>query len=282
MIDPVRLARSRTASYAARLPSTLRFRLALFLRKISTPFSAAGKSSLPIENPKRNDFYLLKDRNNSILYDIEMKNYLLFGDSNTWGYRPASDGERFPFAQRIGGVLQNRLGDSARVIEEALNGRMAHWEDPLNPNKNGAKQLPIILETHRPIDFISIMLGTNDLKRYLNLNPIDSAMGVSHLIDTIRESQCGRNGVTPEILVIAPPQYVDTNQPFGRLFEGAVEKSKCFPSAYKEIANAQGVHFLDASKSATPPASGDGVHIDEIGSTAIGNAIANLIQENFK
>ncbi len=123
-----------------------------------------------------------------------MKNYLLFGDSNTWGYRPATDGERFPFDQRIAGVLQQRLGNSIRVIEEALNGRMTHWEDPLNPDKNGA------------------------------------------------------------------------------------EKSKHFPEAYKEIADRQGVHFLDASELTAPPANGDGVHIDETGAAAIGNGIADFIQ----
>ncbi len=131
-----------------------------------------------------------------------MKNYLLFGDSNTWGYVPASDGDRFPFENRISGVLQKRLGSSIRVIEEALNGRMTHWDDPLKPDKNGAKQLPVILDTHRPLDLISIMLGTNDLKHYMRLDPIDSAMGISQLIDTIRESKCGRDGNCPEILAI--------------------------------------------------------------------------------
>ena len=164
------------------------------------------------------------------------------------------------------------------MIEEALNGRMTHWEDPLNPDKNGAKQLPIILDTHRPLDLVSIMLGTTDLKHYMNLDPIDSAMGVSQLIDTVRECQCGRNGAMPEILVIAPPPYVDTDQPFGRLFENGAEKSKHFPEAYKEIADRQGVHFLDASKLTAPPANGDGVHIDETGAAAIGNGIADFIQ----
>ena len=211
-----------------------------------------------------------------------MKNYLLFGDSNTWGYRPATDGERFPFEQRIAGILQQRLGTSYRVIEEALNGRMTHLEDPLSLDKNGAKQLPIILDTHRPLDLVSIMLGTNDLKRYMNLDPIDSAMGISQLIDTVRECQCGRNGAAPEILVIAPPAYIDTVQPLGRLFENAAEKSKRFPQTYKEVTDRQGVHFLDAGKLAAPPACGDGVHIDETGAAAIGNAIADFIQANLR
>ena len=51
-----------------------------------------------------------------------MHEILCFGDSNTWGYSPAGDG-RFPRTVRWTGVLQAELGDTARVIEEGLNGR---------------------------------------------------------------------------------------------------------------------------------------------------------------
>lgn len=210
-----------------------------------------------------------------------MKNYLCFGDSNTWGYVPASDGQRYPYEQRICGILQTRLGKSVRVIEEALNGRMTHWNDPLDTNKNGARQLPFILDAHRPLDLVSIMLGTNDMKHYMGLDPVDSALGMSKLIDLIRERNCGRDEGNPEIIVIAPPPYVDAARPFGRIFEGAAEKSKRFPAAYKEIAHTQDVHFFDASAAAIPPMDGDGVHIDSQGCAAIGHRLADFIQQTI-
>jgi lysophospholipase L1-like esterase len=45
-----------------------------------------------------------------------------FGDSNTWGYDPATGG-RFPRPQRWPSVLQRELGADFEVIAEGLNGR---------------------------------------------------------------------------------------------------------------------------------------------------------------
>ena len=45
-----------------------------------------------------------------------MKTLVCFGDSNTWGYVPGSDGERFPREQRCPVILQRLLGDDWEVI----------------------------------------------------------------------------------------------------------------------------------------------------------------------
>jgi hypothetical protein len=51
-----------------------------------------------------------------------------FGDSNTWGYDPATGG-RFPRAQRWTNVLQRELGADFEVIAEGLNGRTTVHDD---------------------------------------------------------------------------------------------------------------------------------------------------------
>ena len=208
-----------------------------------------------------------------------MKNILFFGDSNTWGFIPASDFERYLYEDRICGILQKNLGSDYQVIEEALNGRMTVWDDPLNEDKNGSKQLPFILDSHRPLDLVIIMLGVNDMKYYMKLTALDSAMGCGKLIDIVKSASCGVNNEEPKILLIAPPAYVDSSQPFGKIFEGAVEKTKLFGEAYKEIAEAQNVHFFDASTVAAPPSNGDGVHIDKHGTRAIANKLLPIISE---
>ena len=88
-----------------------------------------------------------------------MKAVMCFGDSNTRGYVPVTDGERLPYPERTGGVLQALLGPGFRVIEEGLNARISGWDDPQTPDRNARRQLPAILETQRPLDFISIMLA---------------------------------------------------------------------------------------------------------------------------
>ena len=63
----------------------------------------------------------------------ENRSIVCFGDSNTWGFSPGSDCERFDWKDRWPGVMADRLGDGYRVIEEAQNGRMTVWDDPYEP-----------------------------------------------------------------------------------------------------------------------------------------------------
>lgn len=208
-----------------------------------------------------------------------MKHILFFGDSNTWGFIPASYFQRYPFEKRICGILQKNLGNEYRIIEETLNGRMTVWEDPFNSDKNASKQLGFILDSHRPIDLVVIMLGVNDMKYYMKLTALDSAMGCGKLIEIVKGASCGPNGEIPKVLLIAPPAYVNSTKPFGKIFEGAIEKTKLFGETYQEIAHTQGVHFFDASTVAEPPYDGDGVHIDEHGTRAIAEAVFPIIRE---
>jgi len=58
-----------------------------------------------------------------------MKTVLCYGDSNTWGYDPATQ-SRYPREVRWPRVLRKELGDGYLVIEEGLNGRTTVWDDP--------------------------------------------------------------------------------------------------------------------------------------------------------
>jgi lysophospholipase L1-like esterase len=60
-------------------------------------------------------------------------------------------------------VLQLALGDDVYVIEEGLSGRTTAFEDPFSPGRNGLAALPMLLDTHSPLDAVVILLGTNDL-----------------------------------------------------------------------------------------------------------------------
>ena len=108
-----------------------------------------------------------------------MKNILCFGDSNTFGTNPS--GGRWERGQRWPGILQQRLGSGFYVIEEGLGGRTAASEDFLTPDKNGSKHLPIALHSHRPLDLVVLMLGTNDMKHRFGLLPADIAQGAAQL-----------------------------------------------------------------------------------------------------
>jgi lysophospholipase L1-like esterase len=209
-----------------------------------------------------------------------MKHVLCFGDSNTWGYVPGTEGERYPFDDRYPGILQARLGPGIRVHEEGLNGRMTGWDDPHTPDRNALKQIAARLETHRPLDMIVVMLGTNDLKRFMGLQAVDCALALDTLLERIEAAGCGPEGGRPALLVVAPPHVVETPTPFGRKFEGAIPKSHGFAAAYREIAEQRRCLFLDAGAVAQTSAR-DGIHLDKEAHRQLAGAVAGIVAETL-
>ena len=98
---------------------------------------------------------------------------LCYGDSNTWGYIPGTDHQRFSKDERWPGALQRMLGDKYEIIEEGLNSRTLVSVDKRRDRegRSGAEYLLPCLDTHDPIDLVIIMLGTNELKTEFYRNP---------------------------------------------------------------------------------------------------------------
>ena len=66
--------------------------------------------------------------------EIDMKQIVCFGDSNTYGYIP-ENGERYPWGVRWTSLLNEKLGyDKYHIEEEGLCGRTTIFEDPLRDN----------------------------------------------------------------------------------------------------------------------------------------------------
>ena len=133
-----------------------------------------------------------------------MKTILCYGDSNTWGYNPSTGG-RYPRDVRWPGVLRRELGDDYLVIEEGLNGRTTVWDDPIEGYKNGKEYLVPCLETHKPLDLVIILLGTNDLKVRFSVSAYDIANGAGALVQIVQKSEIGPGGRAPQVLLLAPP-----------------------------------------------------------------------------
>ena len=113
-----------------------------------------------------------------------MKTILCYGDSNTYGLK--SDlVSRYPRNVRWTGILQEKLGSEYYVIEEGLGGRTTVWDDPVEDYKNGKKYLLPCLDSHKPLDLVIIMLGTNDLKSRFSVTPFDIGASMENLVKTI-------------------------------------------------------------------------------------------------
>jgi lysophospholipase L1-like esterase len=125
-----------------------------------------------------------------------VRTVVCFGDSNTWGYVPGSDGARYPREQRWPVILQRLAGDDWEVIAEGLNGRTATIDRPDSEGRNGLPYLLPCLLSHAPVDTVVIFLGTNDVG-YLPDDRV--ARCIARLVEIVR-----RCAAAPLVVCPAP------------------------------------------------------------------------------
>jgi lysophospholipase L1-like esterase len=179
------------------------------------------------------------------------KTVLCFGDSNTYGTPPLTDLEdsrRFPPGTRWPTVMAAELGPDWHLVEEGLPARTTVHDDPLEgAHKNGLRVLPALIESHRPIDVLIIMLGTNDLKARFGLPASDIATGAFRLVECARSIPSLAGLQQPEIVLVAPPPIRRTGCLI-EMFEGGHEKSERFGAVYCAAARSLAVRFVDAGQ----------------------------------
>ena len=240
-----------------------------------------------------------------------MYNILFYGDSNTWGFDPAS-GLRYPYEERWTTVCARLLGERYHCIPAGMNGRTTAFDDPEKPLRNGCRELDHELQEHKPLDLVVIMLGTNDMKF---TDAKGSAAGLEKLVGMVlsvnerfRTSSPVFMGDTndPLILIVSPVHLnasfgddrrivTAKHQEAGVVSAGAINvdlakfgpaaadyddvaESRLLAGCYREIADRHGLHFMDAAAFAEPSAT-DGVHMSREAHRAVGEAVAAKIRE---
>jgi len=204
------------------------------------------------------------------------KRILCFGDSLTWGADPETGG-RHPVNSRWTTLLQKNLGESYWIIEEGLNGRTTIWDDLIEGDKNGRRHLPMLLESHRPLDLVIIMLGTNDLKARFQVTALQIAQSAGTLVEIAKRSNAGRGGNSPSVLLISPP-------PLGKLaiwqeeFEGGTEKSQNLARYYSYFAQVNQCHFFDAGE-VVKTSDIDGIHWEVTANRQFAEALTNKVKD---
>lgn len=213
-----------------------------------------------------------------------MKTVLCFGDSNTWGFRPESITAPHPVRHephvRWTGVLAQELGTDWRIIEEGQNGRTTVHDDPLNLARNGKTYLPACLESHKPLDIVVLMLGTNDLKAYFNLPPGEIAAGAAILARFILGSDAGPGNRAPRLLLVCPPAIGDLSHlpDIAAKLPDGTARSRALPRYYSALAAALGCAYLD-SQEIIQPSPADGIHLDAEAHRKLGLAIAQAVRK---
>lgn len=208
------------------------------------------------------------------------KSILCYGDSNTWGYVPAGDGARFASHVRWPGALSKLLRTEYRITEEGLCGRTTCLDDPLSLDieLNGLKMIGAVLSTHKPLDFVIILLGTNDLKCRYSFPACDIAEGVELLARAASRPEFGHNGRGPDVLAICPPSIWEVEANFGAIFRGGREKSQELRHAFRQMSARANLPVLYAEDFIhSDPA--DGIHLSAESHGILGQEVAKWILE---
>lgn len=214
---------------------------------------------------------------------MEPRRLLVYGDSNTHGTVPMArlgDMARFDAATRWTGPFARALAPDWEVIEEGHPGRTTVHDDPVEgPHRNGLRILPAILESHRPIDLVLVMLGTNDLKLRFSVGPADIGLALERLVRTIRMSGCGPGGGSPAVMLVAPPPIVETGC-LAAMFAGGEAKSRALGAEIRAAAGRCGAGSVDLGGRVA--VSGlDGIHYDAATHARIASILTEAVRAQF-
>ena len=203
-----------------------------------------------------------------------MYRVMCFGDSNTWGYQPET-GERYDRHTRWTGVMHDTLGNDFELVEEGLNGRTTVWDDPVDGLMSGLNYLEPCLKSHKPLNVVLLMLGTNDLKDRYCVTAPEIAKSAGRLVKHIQKCEYGPNGAAPEVVLMAPPPTILGLDGVGIRVNGSA-KSQAFADHYAEVAKELKCEFVDVG-SLIESSPVDGVHWSAESHKVLGLAMAKVV-----
>ncbi|MBE6041172.1 MAG: HAD family hydrolase [Clostridiales bacterium] len=205
---------------------------------------------------------------------------LCYGDSNTYGYEPATGGRYAPEI-RWTTILQEKLGDHYEVIPEGLNGRTTAYDRPGAGWKNGISSFIACLGTHKPVDYLVIMLGTNDCVAGLGLTDEAIAKGMENLVVLAEEVSPELQGYVPEIIVTVPASikcgWADDSPEYADL-RCMMRQSRAIEPLYREMAERHMIRF--ASGTDAEVNIHDCTHLTENGHKQMADIIYNVLTED--
>ena len=213
---------------------------------------------------------------------MEKKRILIYGDSNTHGFR-IEDGLRFGSEIRWTGVCQHMLGDEYEILNEGLNGRTTCHDEWGMEFRNGLKYIEPCIRTHLPLDVVCVMLGSNDLKAEFGQTAEQIAENGAKVLEKAREVVKSKYPESScKYVLMAPVRITEDviNGPFGWDFQGmrAVEESLKFAECFRQQAEAYGFEFFNAAEFAEPGKI-DGLHLDVENHRKLGTAFYEFIKE---
>ena len=157
-----------------------------------------------------------------------MKRILVYGDSNTWG--STADDTRIADADQWTNILQEKLGNDYKIIQNGVCGRSAgDYETTDKTHYNGQAPFEVILRAAAPVDYIFILLGTNDIKARYNKSAseiLENIRWYEKWVDEAVASPRRFENKTPKpvFVYIVPAKIVVGKNPYGTEYEESLRQ----------------------------------------------------------
>jgi len=176
--------------------------------------------------------------------------------------------------------MAQTLGPGHVVVPEGLPGRTTVFDDPVHgEHLNGRRLLRACLESHKPVNVLVVLLGTNDLQSRYSASAWEIAQGAGALLDLATQSGCGPDGRAPQPVLIAPPptRVAGLGALTDDLFKEADAKSVHFDTAFAAVAAERGIAYLNAGD-VIESSTLDGVHWSSESHRILGQEIAAVVE----
>lgn len=90
------------------------------------------------------------------------------------------------------------------------------FEDPYRQGLTGAGYIWPCLMSHKPVDLLILMLGTNDAKEWYGATALQICAGMEYIVCRAQNTPCWTEK-GPNILVISPPPIGEGYEQTGKL-----------------------------------------------------------------
>lgn len=205
---------------------------------------------------------------------------LCIGDSNTWGYNPENG---WRHEKRWTKVLGELMPEN-EIVEEGMNGRTLLSVDPFMHERCGIAGLKMLLMSHKPLDLVIVMLGTNELKTSFECSAKYVAQGIEEFIKVIEDETLWDRFSVPKLLVVSPvlirEELIVNGDVFGGYDEKSVRESQRMAVSIEAVCKKYDVAFMNAADFAVASLV-DNIHMDEENHGKLALAINRKLREMF-
>lgn len=193
----------------------------------------------------------------------DINRIMVFGDSNS--FRPEPSKRSWPK------LLEDKVPLHLNVFNESCDGRTTRYD---MGERNSINVIGKKLTSHTPLDYVVVMLGTNDVKnKYGPPSPTEIAEGMRQLIEIIEN-----HGGCAKLILLTPP-------PLGNVTSGDLAGAKLrippVVAEYRLLSMNRDIRLIDIHSilEISTDLESDMVHLNAVGRRKVANAVWDGLQE---